>query len=281
MGPQGAGLVIEGTVPTAANLPPTGQPGEAWLTADTGHLWTWQEATHSWIDAGRLQGPVGPQGPQGVAGSQGATGPTGATGGPGPAGADGATGPSGPAGPTGATGATGPTGPQGPAGTGSAPHHATHETGGTDAIVALDGAVITSGTVLDTRLSTNVALKNIDNTFSVGQTFTQGATLSAGTALQWSTDLSLQRDLAGILALRTGVSPQVLRVYNTFTDASHCEFLRMGFAGNIAFLDSWQVGGNRTPVADWDGRGVDSVFRDEQHHAVAGRDGRVVLGGDR
>lgn len=49
-------------------------------------------------------------------------------------------------------------------------HHTTHETGGTDVITSISGAIITSGTIADARLSTNVALKNIDNNFSSGQT---------------------------------------------------------------------------------------------------------------
>ena len=48
-------------------------------------------------------------------------------------------------------------------------HHATHETGGADAIAALSGAVITSGTVADARLSSNVPLKNAANVFSASQ----------------------------------------------------------------------------------------------------------------
>jgi hypothetical protein len=98
------------------------------------------------------EGPVGPPGP---------TGPTGPTGN---------TGSQGPQGPTGATG------PQGPAGTpgGTTPHHVTHETGGTDAIVALSGGVITTGTVADARLSSNVALKNIDNNFLTSQVVNGG-----------------------------------------------------------------------------------------------------------
>lgn len=58
---------------------------------------------------------------------------------------------------------------------GAAPaaHHVSHETGGTDAIAALAGSVINSGTVADARLSSNVALKNIDNAF-VAQTFSPG-----------------------------------------------------------------------------------------------------------
>ena len=52
------------------------------------------------------------------------------------------------------------------------PHHATHEPGGSDPIVALSGAVITTGTVADARLSANVALKNINNNFSASQVIT-------------------------------------------------------------------------------------------------------------
>jgi len=48
----------------------------------------------------------------------------------------------------------------------AAAHHATHETGGTDAIVALSGSVITSGTVADARLSSNIPLKNASNVFT-------------------------------------------------------------------------------------------------------------------
>jgi len=50
-------------------------------------------------------------------------------------------------------------------------HHATHETGGADAIVALSGAVITTGTVADARLSSNVPLKNTANTFTAVNIF--------------------------------------------------------------------------------------------------------------
>jgi hypothetical protein len=54
------------------------------------------------------------------------------------------------------------------------PHHATHEPGGTDAIVALDGAVLTAGTVADARLSSNVPLKNAANLFTPVQAFQAG-----------------------------------------------------------------------------------------------------------
>jgi hypothetical protein len=48
---------------------------------------------------------------------------------------------------------------------GGGPHHITHETGGTDAVVNLSGGVITSGTVVDARLSSNVVLADKQNTF--------------------------------------------------------------------------------------------------------------------
>lgn len=57
-----------------------------------------------------------------------------------------------------------------PAGGGApAAHHATHETGGSDAITALSGAVLTSGTVSDARLSANVPLKPSANVFTTTQ----------------------------------------------------------------------------------------------------------------
>ena len=42
-----------------------------------------------------------------------------------------------------------------------AAHHTTHETGGSDAVVALAGSVITSGTLPDARLSVNVQMKPV------------------------------------------------------------------------------------------------------------------------
>jgi hypothetical protein len=125
-GPAGTGIQIKGTVPTSADLPATGAPGEGWITADTGHLWTWDATNGVWVDAGQIEGPPGPAGPTGATGpagtqgAAGATGPTGATGATGQTGAQGpqgATGPQGLQGPTGATGATGPQGPL-PAGAG-------------------------------------------------------------------------------------------------------------------------------------------------------------------
>ena len=106
-GDQGTGITVKGTVPNSGSLPTTGnQPGDMWITADTGHGWTWDG--DSWVDAGPIQGPVGPQGPQGATGATGATGSQGPQGAQGPQGIQGATGTTGTTGATGATGATGP-----------------------------------------------------------------------------------------------------------------------------------------------------------------------------
>jgi hypothetical protein len=93
-GVDGTGVNIKGSVPTAADLPETGnEVGDGWITQDTGHLWVWDGT--DWVDAGEIRGPAGP------------TGPTGPTGPPGAQGIPGTVGP---------TGATGPTGSQGPPG---------------------------------------------------------------------------------------------------------------------------------------------------------------------
>jgi hypothetical protein len=69
--------------------------------------------------------------------------------------------------------------PYSPTAGGGAPpaHHATHETGGTDAIAALSGAVLTSGTVPDARLSANVPRLSASNVFT-------GAIQELGVALR-------------------------------------------------------------------------------------------------
>jgi hypothetical protein len=66
-------------------------------------------------------------------------------------------GPPGPPGPAGADGAPGPTGPPGPSAA-DVPHHVNHDTGGSDAIAALNATVLTSGTLPNARLDTNVAV---------------------------------------------------------------------------------------------------------------------------
>lgn len=114
-GPPGAGFVIQGTLPTVGDLPPTGNDiGDAWQITATGDVWVWDGT--EWDNLGPLEGPPGPQGPagpQGATGTPGATGPAGPAGPTGPAGPQGLEGDPGPTGPTGSPGATGPQGPQG------------------------------------------------------------------------------------------------------------------------------------------------------------------------
>lgn len=83
-GMNGAGLVVLGTVPSAADLPATGnKPGDGWIAEDTGHVWTWSGTT--WIDGGPFGGPAGPQGIPGTAGPAGPAGPQGVPGSSNPA----------------------------------------------------------------------------------------------------------------------------------------------------------------------------------------------------
>lgn len=121
-GPQGASLIIKGSVPNSASLPAQPQPADnAYVTTDTGNLWVSDGAT--WNDIGQFRGPTGASGAAGVQGIAGVTGNTGATGVTGPTGPTGATGPTGlqgftgNTGPTGIQGFTGNTGPTGIGGT--------------------------------------------------------------------------------------------------------------------------------------------------------------------
>ena len=57
-GPPGTGVDIKGSVPTEADLPPSGNDvGDAYIVEDTGHLFVWDGS--QWVDAGNIQGPPG------------------------------------------------------------------------------------------------------------------------------------------------------------------------------------------------------------------------------
>ena len=185
-GDPGAGIDIQGTVPHAPDdLPPTGEPGDAWMSADDGHMWAWDDDTNTWVDLGKVQGPEGPQGPQGIQGpigpkgDTGATGATGATGSQGPQGIQGVPGPTGPIGPEGPIGPQGPKGDTGTSGEGVA-HAVQHASGGADEILNINATRITSGILPDARLSTNVAFRNANNVFTGAEQRIEGfnATLS-------------------------------------------------------------------------------------------------------
>ena len=62
-GDQGIGLVIDGSVPTYADLPPANEVNynDVWVVEETGHGWIWTE--RGWMDLGVvIQGPPGPKG---------------------------------------------------------------------------------------------------------------------------------------------------------------------------------------------------------------------------
>src|SRR6187399_1038174 len=119
---HGGKVNVSGSVPDSGDLPTTGEPGDAFISADDGHLWIWDDINGIWVDVGAVQGPpgqtgpVGPMGPEGPQGEQGEAGPQGIPGN------DGATGPQGPPGihgtdgTDGVDGAPGPPGPQGDVG---------------------------------------------------------------------------------------------------------------------------------------------------------------------
>lgn len=91
---------------------------------------------------------------------------------------------------------------------------------------------IASQTDLATAL-TNKVLKS-------GDTITGMLTNNAGYAI--TNDIFLVRDSGDTLALRRSTNPQTLRVYNTYTDASNYEALRMFWSGNILYLGTVNAG---------------------------------------
>lgn len=105
-GKDGTGVNIKGSAATPAELPDTGEPGDAYVVAATGNLWVWDAAASAYADTGaQVKGPKGDQGEQGIQGPKGEAGEQG------PKGDPGAKGDPGEKGETGATGATGPAGP--------------------------------------------------------------------------------------------------------------------------------------------------------------------------
>jgi hypothetical protein len=66
---------------------------------------------------------------------------------------------------------------------GGSGHGTAHNSGGSDPITALDAGVITTGTLVDARLSANVPLKNAANTFTPAQTFASDIVYTAVDAI--------------------------------------------------------------------------------------------------
>lgn len=76
-GTDGTSVKIVGSVPSNSFLPIPylGNIGDAFITTNTGNLWSWTGS--SWVDVGNIRGPIGEQG---YTGSQGPIGNTGFTG---------------------------------------------------------------------------------------------------------------------------------------------------------------------------------------------------------
>lgn len=114
MGPQGNGLVIEGSFDTEEDLKkahPVGKVGECFLVG--GLLYVWDVDDNKWKNVGNVKGPQGERGPKGDKGDAGLVGPQGIQGIQGERGLKGDAGPTGPKGDTGEKGDTGPIGPTG------------------------------------------------------------------------------------------------------------------------------------------------------------------------
>jgi hypothetical protein len=140
-----------------------------------------------------------------------------------------------------------------PATGGGAPaaHATTHNTGGSDPITALAGTVITTGTVADARLSSNVALKNIDNTFAVNQTVPQ-LTVNAANAQVWMNDTSAPVNAQTWRFLGYGAGTLVLEALNPGVETQFV-FTRVGgfhvssvVAGTLSASGSVTASGNIT-----------------------------------
>tara|TARA_R110002096_G_C14566902_1_gene720305 strand:- start:734 stop:1651 length:918 start_codon:yes stop_codon:yes gene_type:complete len=165
-GADGTSIEIQGTKPTVADLPATGNTvGDLWIidqtgggaTAGDGYVWT---VGGAWLNIGPLRGPQGIQGIAGSNGTDGAAGTPGATGAAGADGADGTDGADGQDGTDGTDGAPGATGSQGQQGI----QGPTGAVGGVSSVTA--GTNITvSPTVGDVVVSAPDAVVNTGDIF--------------------------------------------------------------------------------------------------------------------
>jgi hypothetical protein len=107
-GTDGTSVVLSGVVPTAADLPTTGNnSGDLYITADTSDGYVWDGS--QWVNVGPIRGPIGETGQTGLQGDQGIQGETGLQGIQGIQGIQGDTGEQGAPGVQGNTGTTGTT----------------------------------------------------------------------------------------------------------------------------------------------------------------------------
>ena len=92
-----------------------------------------------------------------------------------------------------------------------------------------------------TRTGGGVGL-NFENTLGIGSSLEFLATASGTT----QGDVALVRDGVGVLGQRRGANAQTFNIYNTFTDATNHERLRLAWASNVAIIGTEKGSGGGT-----------------------------------
>jgi hypothetical protein len=111
--------------------------------------------------------------------------------------------------------------------------------------------------------------------------FTSNSSVGWSTSVGSAADLTLFRDAANILAQRNSTNAQMLRIYETFTDASNYSRMEVGFdAGNVAFvLRSINAGtGTLRPIALMTGGNVRWSIGATTGNFLAGVDNTYDIG---
>ena len=88
-GKDGTGVTIKGSYVSLSALQSahaTGEPGDAYMLEDTGHLAVWSDEQSQWVDVGQIKGDKGDKGDAGPKGDKGDKGDTGDAGPQGPQG---------------------------------------------------------------------------------------------------------------------------------------------------------------------------------------------------
>lgn len=121
---------------------------------------------------------------------------------------------------------------------------------------------------------------------------TSGFACPSGNSLSWlagafgaAIDLSVFRDAANVMAQRNGANAQALRVYNTFTDASNYERLKVAWESNVLNLlvQAGGTGASRSMVIGTDNTSSGSLSLQTlgvNRWTVGGSTGHLVAGAD-
>jgi hypothetical protein len=124
-------------------------------------------------------------------------------------------------------------------------HHATHETGGSDALAALSAAILTSGILPDARLSSNIPRLNQSNTFAP-DLIIQGSTY----ARQIFTDPSQAANARAFAVLNYSQQFTISAVNDALT-ANASTPLTLDRAGNVYVQANLYEKQRATPLGHW------------------------------